>query len=133
MSIAGIFLLLAFVAGMVAIVIWPLLQPGEKRKSDTGASALPILERLQAEHEALLITIRDLDFDYQTGKLTKEDYTAQREGLVQRGVELLQQIDAQQSNLIEEAVQARRTALVSAERSSSSARRSRRSRRTQRT
>ena len=133
MSVAGIFLLLAFLAGVIVIVIWPLLQAKEQPASSTASSALSSLARLQAEHEALLITIRDLDFDYQTGKLTEEDYRAQREGLVERGVELLKQIDTQQSNLIEEAVQARRKTAVSAERSSSSARKARRTRRTQRT
>jgi hypothetical protein len=133
MSIAGIFLLLAFLAGVVVIVIWPLLQAKEQPVKGAESSALPALARLQAEHEALLITIRDLDFDYQTGKLTEEDYSAQREALVQRGVELLQQIDAQQSDLIEEAVQARRKAAASAESSSPGTRRTRRTRRTQRT
>src|SRR5947208_13581342 len=122
MSIAGIFLLLAFLAGVAVIVIWPLLQATEQPVSSAGSSALSGLARLQSEHEALLITIRDLDFDYQTGKLTEEDYRAQREGLVQRGVELLQQIDAQQSDLIETAVQARRKTAVSEEKSSSSTR-----------
>ncbi len=129
MTIAGIFLLVAFLAGVVAIVIWPLLQAQDEPLSSPDQ---PALARLQSEHEALLIAIRDLDFDYQTGKLTEEDYRAQRESLVQRGVDLLKQIDARESDLIENAVQAQRQAAASAEHLPEG-RRARRTRRTQKT
>jgi hypothetical protein len=113
MSVAGIFLLLAFLAGAALIVLWPLLQAGRESTSGDVAAAAPalsILDRLHAEHESILQAIRDLDFDYQTGKLTEEDYAAQRESLMQRGVETLKHIDARQSDLIEEAVRAQRSA-----------------------
>ncbi len=110
MSVAGIFLLLAFLAGVVAIVVWPLLQGQQGSPTGHGSSTLSGIARLQADHEAILIAVRDLDFDFQTGKLTEEDYRSQRESLMQRGVELLKQIDTQQSNLIEDAVRAQRDA-----------------------
>jgi hypothetical protein len=110
MSVAGIFLLLAFLAGAALIVLWPLLQPERQPTTGEAAPALSSLDRLHAEHESILQAIRDLDFDFQTGKLTDEDYRAQRESLVQRGVETLKLIDAQQSDLIEDAVRAQRNA-----------------------
>jgi hypothetical protein len=106
MSVAGIFLLLAFLVGAAAIIAWPLLQNQGETKPRGGA--LSGVAQLQAEHEAILIAVRDLDFDYQTGKLTQEDYTAQRESLIQRGVEILKLIDERQNDLIEEAVRAHR-------------------------
>ncbi len=108
MSIAGLFLLIMLFASAAIVVLWPLLQsqdkraPAEQRESRTTPS---VLAQLQAQHEAILISVRDLDFDYQTGKLTEDEYLDQREGLMQRGVEILKQIDSQRSDLIERAVQ----------------------------
>ncbi len=113
MSIGGIILLVAFLIGIAAIVLWPLLQErgevtggGEQREP----GALSDIARLQAQHEAILLAVRDLDFDYQTGKLTADDYREQREALMQRGVETLKLIDNYQSTVIEEAVKAERDA-----------------------
>ncbi len=108
MSIAGLFLLIMLFASVAIVVLWPLLQspekgaPEERVENQTTPSALA---RLQAQHEAILISVRDLDFDYQTGKLTEDEYQAQRERLMQRGVDILKQIDAQRSDLIECAVE----------------------------
>jgi hypothetical protein len=106
MSVAGIFLLLAFLVGAAAILAWPLLQNQGATKSE--GNALSSMAQLQADHEAILIAVRDLDFDYQTGKLTQEDYTAQRERLIQRGVDILKLIDERQDDVIEAAVRAHR-------------------------
>jgi hypothetical protein len=105
MSISGLFLLLAFLFGVATIILWPLLH---KQREETSV-APPEIAQLQAEHEAILIAIRDLDFDHQIGKFSQEDYHAQREALVQRGVEIMRRIDERGSALIEEAVRARRT------------------------
>ena len=109
MSISGIFLLLAFLGGCALFVAWPFLF-GTNRVNSVNIPApdSSVITQLQAEHETILTAIRDLDFDYQTGKFSEEDYRAQRERLVQRGVQLLKRIDAEQSAAIEAAVQARR-------------------------
>ena len=105
MSISGIFLLLALLFGVATVILWPLLQG--RRESDSPAP--PEITQLQAEHEAVLVAIRDLDFDYQTGKFSEGDYHTQREALMQRGVEALRRIDERESALIEEAVRSRRS------------------------
>lgn len=51
-------------------------------------------EQLQAERDVLYSAIRDLDFDFQTGKLVEADYAAVREKYVARGIEILKQLDA---------------------------------------
>lgn len=99
-------MLLAFLVGAATIIGWPLLQNQSETK--TSGSALSSLAQLQAEHEAILNAVRDLDFDYQTGKLIQEDYTTQRESLIQRGVDILKLVDEREHDLIEEAVRAHR-------------------------
>jgi hypothetical protein len=106
MSTGGIFLLLAFLGGVGAVIVWPLLF--HQGKSKDKEAPVSVLTQLQAEHEAVLLAVRDLDFDHQTGKLVQDDYLVQREMLMQRGVEILKQIDAVESDLIEQAVKAKR-------------------------
>jgi hypothetical protein len=118
MSISGIFLLLAFLFGVIAVIVWPLLPAQQAKQAKQGKKAavqaaplsnMPEIAQLRSEHEAILIAIRDLDFDYQTGKFTEEDYRTQRETLVQRGVETLRRIDEREAALIEQAVSVRRS------------------------
>ncbi len=109
MSGSGIFLLLALLVGCALFVMWPIVgRRNEAVGNRSSTQDQDRIARLQAEHEAILIALRDLDFDYQTGKFSKEDYTAQRETLVRRGVEVLRQIDAARSDAIEQAVKQRR-------------------------
>jgi hypothetical protein len=107
MSIAGLFLLIMLFAGVALAIAWPLLRAqGKDAPAEPENRTEPsALAQLQSQHEAILVAVRDLDFDYQTGKLTDEEYKAQRESLMQRGVEVLKQIDVQRSDLIERAVQ----------------------------
>lgn len=110
MSPSGIALLLAFLVGGAVFVAWPFIaahKPVGKSKNE-DLSGLSQIAQLQAEREAILNSVRDLDFDYQTGKLSEGDYLAQRESLMGRGVEILKQIDAEQSEAIEAAVRAQR-------------------------
>jgi hypothetical protein len=118
MSTSGILLFAAFLIGTSAFVLWPLFAKRSGKKAnrdsqfdpnfDPTAQALEPLTQMQAEREGVLLALRDLDFDYQTGKFTEEDYQAQREVLLQRGVTLLQQIDAARSDAIEAAAKAGR-------------------------
>ena len=78
-------------------------------------------EKLQAERNTVLTALRDLDFDFQTGKLAEADYRVTREKYAARGVEILKELDAlgddgespaAAEDEIEAAVQARRAAKV---------------------
>jgi len=51
-------------------------------------------DKLLAERDALYTTIRDLDLDFQTGKLVEADYRVTREKYTARGVEILKELDA---------------------------------------
>jgi rubrerythrin len=51
------------------------------------------IERLSVQKETLYTAIHDLDFDFQTGKVDREDYTAMRQRLESEAIEVLRQID----------------------------------------
>ena len=50
-------------------------------------------EMLEAEKEALLVRIRALDFDAETGKQAAEEWEGEREFLMQKATEVLKQLD----------------------------------------
>ncbi len=104
MSVSGILVLIALTVGVLAFIAWPLIvrAPGESPADESQADiARSLLER---DYKATLATVRDLDFDFQTGKLTPDDYRSQREALVARGAALLRQIDTFKANSIEAAI-----------------------------
>ena len=47
------------------------------------------LERIQAQRELIYTAIRDLDHDFETAKLERDDYTQMRDGLRAQAIELL--------------------------------------------
>jgi hypothetical protein len=49
---------------------------------------------LMAERERLLTALQELDFDQALGKIPGEDYPVQRAALLQKGAEVLRQLDA---------------------------------------
>ena len=97
MSASGLLLLAAFLVGAAAFVLWPFIAARWLGREDAALEPplrlISKAEQLQAEHEALLRAVRDLDFDFETDQVGEEDYHLQREALMQRGVEILQQID----------------------------------------
>lgn len=89
MELPSILLGLALFAGVAFLVAQPLLQD--------RAFATPTVteaDQLAAQRDMVLTALRDLDFDFSTGKITAEDYHPQRAALVQDGVKLLKQLDA---------------------------------------
>jgi hypothetical protein len=114
MDIGSILLSLALFLLVAAFVARPLLE----RANTANASAAPA-DDLIAQREAVLIELRDLDFDHETGKVSEDDYATQRARLVAKGVETLKALAAVKpghaapANLddeIENAVAARRRA-----------------------
>ena len=51
-------------------------------------------ERLLLQKEMLYGAIRDLDFDFQTGKVDQKDYAEVRQQLEREAVQILRQLDA---------------------------------------
>lgn len=77
---------------VAAVVVYPLLRPHRHRMTVEASRAEG--DRLLAEKEAVYAALKELAFDHQIGKLTREDYEELR-GLYQdRGVAVLQALDA---------------------------------------
>lgn len=75
--------------GILAFVAYPLFNPARgKIAGETHA-----LDALVAQRDSTYDAIRDLDFDYQLGKLSQDDYTALREKYKARAAHVLQQLD----------------------------------------
>lgn len=54
----------------------------------------PEAERLALQKDTLYVAIRDLDFDYHTGKVDDQDYVELRQSLEGEAIETLQALDA---------------------------------------
>jgi lipopolysaccharide biosynthesis regulator YciM len=52
------------------------------------------LSALMAERDRVINSLQELDFDFKLGKIPEEDYPLQRSSLLQKGAEILRQIDA---------------------------------------
>ncbi len=92
MSLPGLIMGLVIVVGVLLFVASPLLQ-----RSRTATTEHLLIEkqreRLLIVYERVLGNIRDLDEDYTTQKISSEDYAAEREVWVQRGIQVLKTLD----------------------------------------
>ena len=78
MNLAAILIGMAILAVAVPYVIHPLL---DQRKQKPGIT-FSLKKDGESGQRDVLAVIRDLDFDFQTGKVTKEDYESLRAQLV---------------------------------------------------
>ncbi|MCC7209081.1 MAG: hypothetical protein IT323_17350 [Anaerolineae bacterium] len=86
---------------LIIVGLWagaPLLGRRRARLNPTDLTHKQA-ERLQVHYERLLTNLRDLEEDYATGKVQPEDYRAERERLVARGVQILMALDQHQAGL----------------------------------
>ena len=83
-------------AVLVLISIITVLYPFFRQQISLGDAARKQREQdeLVTSYERIVNAIRDLDEDFNTGKLHREDYDPERERWVARGVTLLQQLEA---------------------------------------
>ena len=80
--------LLVFLA--LTPVIAPFLRMREEPPPQPGHAEL---QELLGEKQTLYAAIKEVEFDYQAGKLALEDYQQTRHSYEQRAVALLEQID----------------------------------------
>jgi hypothetical protein len=73
-------------------VLAPLLGWGGGEEEAAGEAASAREELLEARRQ-ILTSIKDLDMEFQIGKLTKEDYEETRERLAREAVDVLKRID----------------------------------------
>lgn len=83
---------------LLLIAIAAVLQPFAV-KSRSGlftAEAQKERDELLTSYERVLATIRDLDEDFNTGKLAPDTYQAERSYWTEQGIALLQQLEPQE-------------------------------------
>lgn len=110
MSIGAILIGLALLLLTIPFVVRPF-----RRKTRPESLAVPQhRQRPTAQHQEVLLALRDLEFDYRTGKIAEEDYAVLRADLLAQAAAALEghsdpedDLDAQ----IEAAVLARRRKL----------------------
>ncbi len=92
------------VIGIIAFIAYPLFTASPEEFAEEPNA----LDGLAAQRDSAYDAIRDLDFDFQLGKLSPSDHAALREKYTGRAATALQQIDALGGNgadaHIEEAV-----------------------------
>lgn len=86
MSIGSILVGILLLAALGAAVAQPWWRPTSRRVAKAAIDP-------REEYEALVATIRDLDFDHQAGVLTEADYRPLRDDLAARAVSRLQNLD----------------------------------------
>jgi hypothetical protein len=94
MNVTVTALTLVLLAAVIAVVSRPLLA-GRKPNDEPDA---PRRAELEAAREAKYREIRDTELDYRTGKLSKEDFEAVNGTLRTEAVEILDRLEAAQSD-----------------------------------
>ncbi len=90
MDLAAILVLIALLLVITLYLVTPLLG----NRSPRSPQETQAVSSLLAERERLLNALQELDFDFQLGKVPAEDYPAQRADLLQKGADILKQLDA---------------------------------------
>lgn len=90
MPIGSILLILALAVLVALVVTRPFWERHRSSRPDEEASSA-----LLAERERILEALLELDFDHQLGKIPEEDYSGLRTHLVNKGAQVLKQLDAQ--------------------------------------
>lgn len=84
-----IFLGLVISLSLFGYVLFPLFDPAFKSKRRTSSSS----KSLHLERDRYYEAIADLDFEYECGKLSEEDYRKLREKLIGGLSAVLKQLD----------------------------------------
>ncbi len=92
MSIEGLIAAGVILALSAAYLIWPYWNAA--RHPGLNSEQQRARDTLLTSYERVLAAIRDLDEDYQAGKLAAERYQAERAEWAERGVTVLQALDA---------------------------------------
>jgi cytochrome c-type biogenesis protein CcmH/NrfG len=79
----------------LAYLGYPILRHDRTYAPDQ-LDGLAVAQELRAEKDILLRTIKDLEFDLASGKLSNEDYSTMRDRYEARAMAVLQELDAQE-------------------------------------
>ncbi len=100
MNLGAIFVGLALVILVLPVVFDPFRRPSPARRS---AARTPAAD----SHERALLALRDLEFDYQTDKITEADYRAIRAELLAQAARAIE-ARKKEEEILEEIIRKRR-------------------------
>ena len=89
MELGSVFLVLA----VLVIVGIYLYAPFTERVVQTDMDESHEISALKAERDRVITALQELDFDFRLGKIPAEDYPEQRNTLLQKGADVLRQLD----------------------------------------
>lgn len=89
MGISSIFLVLA----VLVLVGLYLYAPFTTRERRTHVGESHEVSALKAERDRVINSLQELDFDHSLGKIPAEDYPEQRAALLQKGADILRELD----------------------------------------
>lgn len=89
MQITAIFFTLAILIVVAIYLYAPFMEQRARRVTEEEHE----LSTLMAERDRVINSLQELDFDYKLGKIPEEDYPSQRASLLQKGADILRQID----------------------------------------
>ena len=104
METSSILIGLLLFTGSIAYVVLPFRQ--NRRKTVTTSKGLA---QQVGKREAVLGALRDLDFDFKTGKVSEEDYQPVRNQLMAEAAQYLEQ-EQKEAERLEALIQSRRKA-----------------------
>ena len=88
---ADLIIMLLIAIGLVIFVGEPLVRRHTRETLDSPQDQE--VEQLTLQKETLYTALRDLDFDYHTGKVDEQDFTELRSRLENEAIELLRALD----------------------------------------
>lgn len=91
MTLVPIVIIVLILTLVIIYVTRPLFTMQDEETSPTVGSTS---ERLLAEYNAVLERISELDFDFNLGKLTRDDYDSQRDEFLAQAASLRRQLNA---------------------------------------
>lgn len=112
MDIGSLLLIVALLIFVGLFIGRPLLE----RKSVSVSQEERDFSSLLAERDRILNALLELDFDFSLGKIPEQDYPIQREIMLQKGANVLRQIDERASQTKDEDVEALIEAAIAARR-----------------
>ena len=89
-----IILTAAVVGSAILFILAPLLGWGATDAFEKATDGSTRRAELMSQRQEILASLADLEFEFEVGKLTKEDFERTRERLTQQAVEIYRQMDA---------------------------------------
>jgi zinc-ribbon domain len=90
MDLGSIFLIFALFIPVILFIIRPIV---ERSQASVILSTNQDISNLLAERDHIIASIKELDDDYNLGKIPTNDYPTQRLALLHTGADILQRID----------------------------------------